>query len=99
MRTSNSGQETLAQRRKRKAFGGRLSVAQALARAQLAVDAESCIEQRLARNDVRGTLATNREGRGVGDGGYGRLPQSSHGTSVLAPDRSGGQSGVCKFRR
>jgi len=69
MRTSNSGQQTLAQRRKRKAFGGRLSVAQALARAQLAVDAESRIEQGLARNDVRGTLAADRERSGIGEAG------------------------------
>src|SRR6266446_4846193 len=75
-----------------KAFGGRLSVAQALAGAQLAVGAKAGIEQRFTRNDVRGTLRTDRERSGVGyegNGGLpqssnGGLPQSSHGTSVLA---------------
>src|SRR6202795_166392 len=84
MRTSNSGQQTLAHGRKRKAFGGRASVAQALASAHMAGLAKAGIEQRLARHDVRCSLAADRERSGVGVKGNLGLPQGSHGTSVPA---------------
>ena len=84
MRTSNSGQQTLAHGRKRKAFGGRASVAQALAGAQMAVFAKAGIEQRLTRHDVRCSFRTDSERSGVGVKGNLGLPQSSHGTSVPA---------------
>src|ERR1700687_3769724 len=76
--------------RKREAFGGRASIAQALAGAQAAVFAKAGIEQRFTRSDVRGSLAADRERSGVGIKGNGGLPHGSHGTSVLAPNRSGG---------
>ncbi|MEA2918448.1 MAG: hypothetical protein QOJ15_10529, partial [Bradyrhizobium sp.] len=81
-----SDQPALAHDRKRKALGGRASVAQALAGAQASVFAKAGIEQRFARDDVRGTFRTDHERSGVGEEGNLGLPQSSHGTSVLASD-------------
>jgi len=52
MRTSNSGQQTLAHGRKREAFGRRASVAQALTGAHLAALAKAGIQQRFARDHV-----------------------------------------------
>ena len=46
----------LAHGREGEAFGGRASVAQALAGAQMAVVAKAGIEQRFTGSDVRGTL-------------------------------------------
>ena len=46
----------LAHSREGEAFGGRASVAQALAGAQMAVFAKAGIEQRFTGSDVRGTL-------------------------------------------
>ena len=82
-------QPALGYGRKREAFGGRASVAQALAGAQMAVVAKAGIEQRLAHSDVRGALGADREPGGVGGEGNGGLPQSSHGTSVLASGGTG----------
>ena len=59
-------QPALAHGRQGKAFGGRASVAQALAGARMAVVAKAGIQQRLARSDVRGPLAADRERSGVG---------------------------------
>ena len=80
-----SDQLALAHDRKGQAFGGRASVAQALAGARMAVRAKAGIEQRFTRDDVRGSLRTDRERRGIGFEGNRGVPQSSHGTSVLAP--------------
>ena len=52
-----------------KAFGGRASVAQALAGAHMAVVAKAGIQQRFTRNDVRGPLRTDRERSGIGEEG------------------------------
>src|SRR5258705_3615404 len=87
----------VAHSREGETLGGRLSVAQALAGAHLTVVAKAGIEQRLARDDVRGALAADREPSGLGYEGNGGLPQGSHGTSVLAPGRGGGRRIVCKF--
>src|SRR5258705_9243341 len=87
----------VAHSREGETLGGRLSVPQALAGAHLAVGAKAGIEQRLARDDVRGALAADRERSGVGNEGNGGLPQGSHGTSVLAPDRGGGPSGCLRI--
>ena len=76
-------QPALAHDRKSEAFGGRASVAQALAGAHMAVCAKAGIEQRLARNDVRGTFRTDHERSSAGEGN-GVFRKSSHGTSVLA---------------
>src|SRR5258707_5358807 len=83
----SSDQPSLRYGRQAKAFGGRASVAQALAGARMAVVAKAGIEQRLARSDVRGPLAADRERSGVRCEGNRGLPQSSHGTSV--PARNG----------
>ena len=80
-------QAALAHGRQGKAFGGRASVAQALAGARMAVVAKAGIQQRFTRGDVRGSLRTDRERSGIGDEGSSGLPQSSHGTSV--PARNG----------
>ena len=56
-----------AHRREGEAFGGRASVAQALAGARMAVRAKAGIQQRFTRNDVRGTLRTDRERSGGRD--------------------------------
>jgi len=56
-----------------------LSVAQALASARLAVGAKAGIEQRFTRGDIRGTLAADRERRGIGKAGNRDVSQSSHG--------------------
>ena len=80
-----SDQSALAHDREGKAFGGRASVAQALAGARMAVRAKAGIQQRFARSDVRGTFRTDHERSGVGNEGSRGVPQSSHGTSVLAP--------------
>jgi hypothetical protein len=77
-------QPALRQGRKRKAFGGRVSVAQALAGARMAVFAKAGIKQRFARNDIRGSFRTDRERSGIGVVGNLGLPQLGHGTSVLA---------------
>jgi hypothetical protein len=66
LRTSNSGRQSPAHGREGEAFGGRAAVAQALAGARLAVCAKAGIEQRFARNGIRGTLAADRERSGVG---------------------------------
>src|SRR6202166_4666461 len=71
--------------RQGKAFGGRASVAQALAGARMAVFAKAGIEQRFAHHDVRGTLRPDHERSGVGNEGNLGLPQSGHGTSVSTP--------------
>ena len=76
-------QSALAHGRKGKAFGGRASVAQALAGAHMAVSAKAGIQQRFARDDVRGSLRTDRERSGIGGEGNSGLSNSSHGTSVL----------------
>ncbi len=81
-----SDHAALAHGRQGKAFGGRASVAQALAGAHMAVVAKAGIQQRLARSDVRGSFRTDRERSGIGDEGSSGLPQSSHGTSVPAPN-------------
>ena len=54
-------------RPKGEAFGGRASVAQALAGAQMAVFAKAGIEQRFTRDDVRGALRADRERSGIGE--------------------------------
>ena len=82
-------QPALRQGRKRKAFGGRASVAQALSCARMAVVAKSGIKQRFARHDVRGSLAADHERSGIGCWGNLGLSQGSHGTSVPA---SGGHA-------
>src|SRR5882757_977032 len=81
------GPHQAASRRGRqgKAFGGRTSVAQALAGAAEAIVAKAGIQQRFTRNDVRATLRTDRERSGIGGEGDWGLPQSSHGTSVSTP--------------
>jgi hypothetical protein len=84
-------QPFLSHRREGEAFGGRTSVAQALAGAGMAVGAKAGIKQRFTRNDVRGTLRTDHERSSVGGKGNGGLAQSSHGTSVLASN--GGEAG------
>ena len=66
LRTSNSGRQPINDRREGKAFGGRTSVAQALAGAHMAVHAKAGIQQRFTRNDVRGTFRTDHERSGVG---------------------------------
>ncbi|CEG06907.1 hypothetical protein BN961_00285 [Afipia felis] len=70
--------------REGEAFRGRASVAQALAGADMTALAEACIEQCLARGDVRGALGADRERGGISEGGSG-FPNSSHGTSVPTP--------------
>ena len=55
----------LAHGRQGEAFGGRASVAQALAGARMAVVAKAGIQQRFARSDVRGPLRTDRERSGI----------------------------------
>ncbi|BBC03115.1 hypothetical protein BE61_85800 [Bradyrhizobium elkanii USDA 61] len=74
----------LAHGRKAQAFGGRASVAQALAGARLAIRAKAGIQQRFACDDVRATLRTDRERGGISDEGNGGVPSCSHGTSVPA---------------
>src|SRR4029079_6602246 len=75
----------LAHGRQGKAFGGRGSVAPALAGARMSVWAKAGSQQRFTRGDVRGSLRTDRERSGFGVRGNRGLPQSSHGTSGLAP--------------
>ena len=60
-------QAALAHGRQGKAFGGRASVAQALAGARMAVVAKAGIQQRFARSDVRGSFRTDRERSGIGE--------------------------------
>ena len=55
--------------RQGKAFGGRTSVAQALAGARMAVIAKAGIQQRFTRNDVRCPFRTDRERSGIGGEG------------------------------
>jgi hypothetical protein len=50
----------------------------------MAVLAKAGIQQRFARDDVGRSLRADRERSGVRDEGNTGLPQSSHGTSVLA---------------
>ena len=57
----------LAHGRQGKAFGGRASVAQALAGARMAVFAKAGIQQRFTRSDVRGSFRTDRERSGFGE--------------------------------
>src|SRR5258707_9103245 len=76
-------QPALAHDREAKAFGGRASVAEALAGAHLAVCAKAGIQQRFACNDVRCPLRADREWSGISGEGNRGLSQSSHGTSVL----------------
>jgi hypothetical protein len=52
--------------RKREAFGGRASGAQALTGAGIAIFAKAGIEQRFAPSYVRGALAADREPSGFG---------------------------------
>ncbi len=82
-----SDHAALAHGRQGKAFGGRASVAQALAGARMAIIAKAGIQQRFARSDVRGSFRTDRERSGIGEEGSSGVPQSSHGTSV--PARNG----------
>jgi hypothetical protein len=72
----------LCDRREGKAFGGRTSVTQVLAGAQMAVVAKAHIKQRFTRNDVRSLLRTDRERSGSRGEGKSGLPRGSHGTSV-----------------
>src|ERR1700761_1156953 len=74
-------------RREGKAFGGRTSVAQALAGARMAVVAKAGIQQRFTRDDVGSPLRTDRERSGFRSEGNGGLPQIGHGTSVPASPR------------
>ena len=60
-----SNQPPLAHGRQGKAFGGRASVAQALAGAHMAVVAKAGIQQRFTRNDVGSTFRTDRERSGI----------------------------------
>jgi hypothetical protein len=71
-------------RREGEAFGGRASVAQALAGAHMAVLAKAGIEQRFTGDDVRGLLRTDRERSGLRGEDSPGLAQGSHGTSVPA---------------
>jgi hypothetical protein len=82
-----SNQPALLHRRQGKAFGGRASVAQALAGALMAVFAKAGIEQRFTRNEVRSSLGTDRERSGIREEGNGGVSQGSHGTSVPASRR------------
>src|SRR5215475_7117635 len=75
-------------RRKREAFGGHTSVAQALAGARVAVLAKAGIEQRFASRGVGSPLRTDRERSGLRDEASLSGPNSSHGTSVLACRRT-----------
>src|SRR6185437_15966883 len=70
-------------RREGKAFGGRTSVAQALAGAHMTVVAKAGIQQRFTRESVGSPLRTDRERSGFRSEGNGGLPQIGHGTSVL----------------
>src|ERR1700729_811867 len=69
-----SDQAAVSHRREGKTFGGRASVAQALAGAQASVLAKAGIQQRLTGDDVRSLLRTDRERSGLRGEGKVGLP-------------------------
>ena len=74
-RTVPTRRALAAHRRQGKAFGGRASVAQALAGAHMAVLAKAGIQQRFTRDDVGSPLRTDRERSGFRGEGNRGLPQ------------------------